>query len=144
MNALYEATGGDEHAFPSAYELADSVGIPRADLSALVNYLAGENLLEGHWDFDGPSSVQIRHRGVVEVEEGLARPDQPTEHFAAISSIHFHGNVTNSQAALAGRDVAQTASYDGGQNDAIVAWLQQYTAALPELDESCVRLPNSS
>jgi hypothetical protein len=43
--------------------------------------------------------------------------------------------VTGGQTGAAGGDLTQTATYNGAQNAAVTAWLEEYRAALPELNE---------
>lgn len=133
---FYEATGGDQWDVQDSGALARQVGISTDEVRSLIQYLEGQNLLKAHWTLGGqPPSVNIEHLGVAEVEEALAEPDEPTEHFAPINSINIYGDVHNSQVGMAGGDLNQPATFNGTQSDAVRAWLDKYRAVLPELDD---------
>jgi hypothetical protein len=51
-----------------------------------------------------------------------------------INSITIYGNVTSSLIGAPGGDLMQTARYTSLQKDAVRSWLDDYRAALPELE----------
>lgn len=85
---IYELTNGDETEILmlEASEESDS-----KEIQSAVDYLAGEGLVKSLAD-EAPL-VSITHRGVVEVEESLLNPKQPTEHFLPQVIQHFHAAV---------------------------------------------------
>lgn len=135
MHALYEGSGGDEQRFIGVADITQKVEAAPDSLRAAIQYLEGEGLLTAMKAWGGdPLRVQIRHAGVVEVEQGLTRPDAPTEHLAPLNSIVIYGDVRNSQIG-AGSTVNQHASFDASQLSEVRAWLQRYRSALSELDD---------
>jgi hypothetical protein len=77
----------------------------------VVDYLAGEGLVESLAD-EAPL-VKISHRGVVEVEQSLTDPKEPTEHFVQQVIQHFHGSVGSVQTGNQNvAQVTQTAGLD--------------------------------
>lgn len=133
MRALYDATDGNEHMHVGTYELANSVGIDRSQITALVQYLEGEYLIQAEWDYDGPGSVSIAHPGVLEVEQALRAPDLPTEHFAPLASVNitnFYGDAAAIQIAQGCQSVKQTMRYDSPRADTVRKLIEDYRAAL--------------
>lgn len=70
-------------------------GADSSEVQSIVDYLAGEGLVESLAD-EAPL-VRITHRGVVEVEQSLMDPKQPTEHFALQVIQNFHSVVGSVQ-----------------------------------------------
>jgi hypothetical protein len=85
---IYELTNGDE---TKILMLEGSEESDSDEILSIVDYLAGEELVASLAD-EAPL-VRITHRGVVEVEESLLNPKQPTEHFLSQVIQHFHGTV---------------------------------------------------
>jgi hypothetical protein len=93
MRSLYEATGGRSLQMVNMFDLGPQVGIVGEDLEGVTEYLVGEGLME-YAALGG--EISITHRGVVEVEESMANPDEPTAHFPPINLISI-GVMSNSQ-----------------------------------------------
>ena len=135
MRTLYEFTGGDESEPCNADSVLTTADVARDD-RALLDFLEGEGLIRTRRNAGGNAYlIQITHPGVVEVEQALASPNEPTQHFAPINSITIMGNVSGGQIGIASGDLTQTAMYNGSQSDSVKAWLEEYRAALPGLDD---------
>jgi hypothetical protein len=85
---IYELTDGDESKIITL-EATDE--LDSKEILSIVDYLAGEGLVESLAD-EAPL-LRISHRGVVEVEDSLLNPRNPTEHFAAQVIQYFNGTV---------------------------------------------------
>jgi hypothetical protein len=63
-------------------------------------YLEGEGLIETTqtlWGHLTPYHIQITHRGILEMEQSLGAPEEPTQHFPpAVSIINVGGSVIGS------------------------------------------------
>ncbi len=103
LHKLYEVTDGDKFADINMFELGTSLGYSRELTSSLVQYLEGEGLIEGN-SFGG--GISISHRGVVEVEQALTKPEIPTDHFPA-HVVNVYGNMIGSQIQQASPGASQ-------------------------------------
>lgn len=104
---IYELTDGDES---KIIHLEFPQGLDQRGAQAALDYLAGEGLISLLAD-DAPL-LQITHRGVVEVEESIASPTEPTEHFPAQVIQHFHGAVGSVQTG--NQNMANVVQVPGG------------------------------
>lgn len=91
MRLLYEETNGSTNATANEKELGLRFGWDDGTTDLVAEYLQGEGLLE-YVAFGG--TIAITHAGVVEVEQGLRTPGEPTSHFAAFNQINI-GTATN-------------------------------------------------
>jgi hypothetical protein len=87
---LYEASEGRLNVSFELSDLAVKAGLSYEEADGAIDYLAGEGLVS--LDGFGPM-VSLTHRGVVEVEQSIDKPDRATEHFPAQIIQHFHGTV---------------------------------------------------
>jgi hypothetical protein len=84
------------------------------DLRQALQYLEGEGLIKCHWTMGGqPPSVQLRHRGVLEVEQAISTPDRSTEHFVPMVSVfHVGGSIVNSQISAGSPGSQQSGTFN--------------------------------
>src|SRR6266536_2749222 len=75
---IYELTDGDER---KILMLETPEGLDEKEVMTIVDYLTGEGLVQRLAD-EAPL-IRISHQGVVEVEQSLLNPQEPTEHFSA-------------------------------------------------------------
>lgn len=92
LHKLWELTRGNEKILVKIRQVATPLGYDENVAEPIVQYLAGENLLEvttyGFYVSNYlDAGLYIKHGGVVEVEEALSKPESPT--------VHFPANVTN-------------------------------------------------
>lgn len=113
LNSLYEITGGSKNKIVNMFELGTELGFDREETSLIVQYLAGESLVE-HVTIGG--GIGITHYGVKEVEEALSHPEKPTAYFPPVNIINIHhmegsqiqqGTISSSQTAKFSADSAQ-------------------------------------
>src|SRR5690348_1167127 len=101
MKAIFDLSGGSERQEVRGPQLTAEVGLSDQDLGDACDYLAGEGLIEVAMpDMSAspvPYWVNITHLGIVEMEQSLEDPNEPTQHFPpAVSIINIHGSVIGS------------------------------------------------
>lgn len=95
LHGLYEATDGDSLRLISESELGKELGLDFDATLAISQYLEGEGLLK---TMTLGGQISITHAGIVEVEEAISRPSNPTTHFPAnvVNIVHV-ATMNNSQ-----------------------------------------------
>jgi len=78
LKCLYDLSAGDEHKFVNLYEVGKQLGFDKPTVVKIEYYLENEGLVE--WR-ETSGSISITHKGVVEIEKALTKPEEPTEHF---------------------------------------------------------------
>lgn len=128
MHALYERTDGRELEFVESHELGAELGWSPEHTDAVTDYLEREGLLK--YPVMG-AVVTITHAGVVEVERALSAPDEPTEHFAPLTSVVVvHGDVTGGQIMAGSPGGTQSHSTRVSDPDAVLAAVSQTREAI--------------
>ena len=114
LKRLYEVSGGSTHTLWPLKDLGAELGFDEKLYSGIGEYLVNEGLMV--YRTFGPR-VSITHAGVREVEEALAHPERPTEHFPAVNIIsigHMIGSAiqqgtvqSNQTVTFSAEDIAQ-------------------------------------
>lgn len=105
-----------------------------------LDYFLGEGLLVSVSD---EGAVHLSHRGIVEIEQSITRPDSSTEHFPVqVIQQHFHGAVGSVQnAPHSTANVTQNVGPNVGE---IISLLQELRLKLqglpPERKEEALQL----
>lgn len=128
MNALYEASGGDEHAMVSGLEAG--LGLNQAETQLTIQYLSGEGLLK-RITLDG--HVSITHLGVVEVESALQNPEKPTSHFPPVQNIIHIQTMTNSVIQQGATNSPQTVHLEAKDSQVVKDFLDAIAPRLSSL-----------
>lgn len=112
MTTLYERTDGRPviHSL-SLEQLSDALGWTDELTREVLQYLCAEGLAE--WITFG--QLGITHPGVLEVEEALSEPTRPTQHFAPVTNVTIHGNVSNSPIQAGSPGGSQEVTITGSQ-----------------------------
>lgn len=105
LHTLYGMVHGDESEGVLLSQIAEKLEIKGSLARKIATYLQGENLIKV-LTFDGVT--KITHYGVLEVEEALSKPDEPTRHFLPFNIIHIGGNMVGSQIQQASPGATQT------------------------------------
>lgn len=92
IKKLYEMAEGNTSRIIHMENVGNELGFDREYSFQIGGYLEGENLLEYVTVGGG---VQLTHYGVQEVEEAIANPNEPTEHFTPFNIINI-GTMNNS------------------------------------------------
>lgn len=72
-----EATSPNQIPFFSPDDLGNELGFTSIETEQIVRYLSNEGLINRVT----AKSITIAHPGIIELEDALTKPDQPTEHF---------------------------------------------------------------
>jgi hypothetical protein len=104
MEQVYRLSLGDTYRWVDLGEIAPVLGLGFDDALPIAQYLVDERLLTSAGMLG--LQFQITHQGVVEVEDALSVPAQPTQHFPAQNLTHVEqttqpqiqqGTVSSSQ-----------------------------------------------
>lgn len=90
LRKLYFEVDGSPNKLIDFPSFAVEQGADRNEVDDTLDYLISEGLLESIAD---EGLVQLSHRGIVEIEHSITRPDAPTEHFTPQVIQHFHAPV---------------------------------------------------
>ncbi|MDQ1610300.1 MAG: hypothetical protein QOG00_231 [Pyrinomonadaceae bacterium] len=130
LKQLYEYVNGSQSTLVDFFGFAAMQGVARNDADDVLDYLLEEGLLTRIAD---EGLVTISHRGIVEIEHSLTRPDLPTEHFTTQVIQHFHGTVGAVQnAAHSTANVNQTIGTNTAEVISLLNELRQTFQALPQ------------
>jgi len=113
IHQLWQITGGDQSKRVLVRQISEQLCLNEDEARVIVQYLNGEELLEiTTHGFNVPSyldaSLYIKHKGVMEVEQALSKPESPTAHFPASVVNYINvGTMTNSNIAQASSHASQ-------------------------------------
>ncbi|WP_164710946.1 hypothetical protein [Euzebya pacifica] len=88
LQTLYDRSNADTRQILDGKALAAAAGVPDEQTRPVASYLEEAGLVRCTWAMGGPPDFQITVRGIQEIEDALAAPDQPTRHLPAINIIH--------------------------------------------------------
>jgi hypothetical protein len=129
LNRLYEKTEGSERADVMYLELGAELGLTRTEIDKIYEYLMGEELivlvlLAG--------SIGITHKGIVEVEKVLSKPDEPTTYYHPVNIIHIE-KMIGSQIQQGTNQSFQNMGYSKNDLEAILRIIRELKEQLIEL-----------
>lgn len=131
MHALYDLVDASTLASAMPSEVGERTGLAPAEAESVVEYLQNDGLIE---PCSLAGDVSITHRGVKEVEQSLARPDEPTEHFPA-ATVYVSGDVYGLQAGTSHSTQHVEAVLEADTHEAIAAFTQALRQAVNELPD---------
>lgn len=114
LHHLWQVAGGDQSKRVLIRQISEKLGLNENEARVIVQYLHGEELLEiTTHGFNVPSyldaSLYIKHKGIMEVEQALSKPESPTSHFPASVVNYINvGTMTNSNIAQASSGANQS------------------------------------
>ncbi len=137
LRRLYERTDGNQHNSVIMWDLGKDLGFDKNETNLIVQYLEGEGLLE--YDAMG-GSIVITHYGVLETEQALSNPEQPTEHFPALNIIQI-GQMVGSTIQQSSPDATQIVTIDVSNFDEVKRLLDEIAMRIDSLglDEGAKR-----
>lgn len=106
LRKLYERTNGNKFEFIEVTSIGEELKLDRDSAWRIVYYLNDEGLLEIRTN----AHVSIAHLGIIEIEEALTNPEEPTEHFLPVNII-YADTITDSQIQLGGIGNIQITEY---------------------------------
>jgi hypothetical protein len=129
LKRLYEVTEGNRLVSVNLWELGEELGFSRSETDRIDEFLNGEGLIK-HIAMGG--TVSITHQGVVEVENALSKPDEPTTYFPPVNYIHVQ-NMIGSQIQQGTNQSSQVLTYNNNDIDSILKFVADLKSQLPEL-----------
>jgi hypothetical protein len=113
LQAVFDAAGGaTSEVVRVAPTIQLQLELSHQDLQAACDYLVGEHLIKPLATINEAPvyiTVQLTHRGVVEMEQSISSPDRPTKHLPSAVSVISIMNSTIINSPI------QSASPDGHQ-----------------------------
>ncbi len=101
LEFIYSDTNGNQYKLVTSENITDAVKISSDELLLNLRYLENEGLIKCHGQLVEslhPIRVAILHRGVVEYEAAVRKPEESTEHFPAqIFNITNNATVSAQQ-----------------------------------------------
>lgn len=133
LKALYQLTGADPSADVPIAQIADQSGLTEAATDKALTFLMGEKLADV---LTMPNGMGITHRGIVEVESAVNRPNEPTRFFPA--NVINIGTMIGSQVQQGSTNSSQTQT-NTLDLDAVRALVAEFEKSLPDLPLSAER-----
>lgn len=130
LEALYEITGGDNGTIVFGFELGEELGFDEIETSRIAEYLRNQGLIEF---MTGNLGVSITHYGVIEVEDAVSKPSEPTKYFPAVNIIKIESMV-NSQIQQNVENSTQNWSINQGNLEELQSFINELKAALPSMN----------
>lgn len=116
----------------NTYEIATEVGFNRNEAELIVDYLEGEGLLTTH--NDGWEMISITHFGILEVEQALSSPNEPTAHFPPVVNFIQVEQMHNSQIMQSSTGNLQTLLSSGHDLAKLGKFVEIIESRFSELD----------
>lgn len=115
-----------------AGKIAEEIGIELNEADLIVEYLDGEGLLKTH--SDGGQLISITHYGILEVEQALSKPSEPTEHFPAVINFIKVDQMHNSQIMQSSTGSHQTFNLTNQNLKSLEKFIDLFEKKLLELE----------
>lgn len=129
LQKLYEDTNGSEFESINLSELGEKLGFSDSETDKTYDYLHAKGLIE---DVDLGGSAGITHQGIVEVENALSKPDEPTSYFPPINYIHVE-QMIGSQIQQGKNQSSQVLTFNNNDLEAILKFVSDLRSQLSEL-----------
>jgi hypothetical protein len=129
LHRLYERTEGNEREMINMWELGNELGFDRAETDRISQYLVGEYLME--YAAQG-GIIAITHQGVIEVEDALSNPEEPTQYFPPVNIINIH-HMQNSQIQQGTVESTQSQHIELKTKNDIFEFVELVKSKLPDL-----------
>ncbi len=129
LEQVYEQTGGNKNTVVDLWHPGTTLGFSREETESIYDYLEGEGLVKAQ-ALGG--AIGITHAGIVEVEEALSEPQQPTQHFPA--NVISIGTMIGGAIQKDVQNSTQTVNFGPQETQSIgdfVAKLKQHLPQVP-------------
>lgn len=110
LHMVYNLSNADEHKDIQSYQLGKDLGFSNDFISKLIRYLDKEDLII--FREDSGITISISHPGIIEVENALSKPNEPTEHFPPVKNTIILKNIKDSQIQIHSPDATQIKTLD--------------------------------
>ena len=129
LHRLYEKTEGNEREMINMWDLGNELGFGRAETDKISQYLVGEYLME-YAAMGG--IITITHQGIIEVENAISHPEEPTQYFPPVNIINIH-HMQNSQIQQGTVEGTQSQHIESKTKSDISEFVELVKAKLPDL-----------
>ncbi|CAA7602207.1 Hypothetical protein DEACI_2880 [Acididesulfobacillus acetoxydans] len=136
LRALFEATGGRQLSPVNMWTLGKQLGFPGDYTEGIVEYLVEESLVQ-YFALGG--EIVITHNGVVQVEQAISKPDQPTKYFPPINIINVQ-NMVGSQIQQGNDNSTQTGTFSLPDPAVLASFIDELKSKIPELNLDAEKL----
>jgi hypothetical protein len=130
MEVIFELADGSEYNRVDITDVVSKAALPEQDVLEACQYLSGEGLIDvakGFGGLHGIHHVSLNHPGIREFEDSQMSPQEPTEHFPALSIVqHFHGDVSDAVFQQASPGASQTLSHAAPDLTSLAAFIHAY------------------
>lgn len=114
LKLLYEKTNGSESYFINMWDIGKELGFNQSDVSLICEYLEGENLIQFVALGGG---ISITHWGIIQVEQAISEPENPTTYFPPVINIINVQSMNNSQIQQGNQNSTQTLNNNYNSNE---------------------------
>ena len=129
LQKLYEITEGSELVSVNFQQVGDELGFSHSEADRIDDYLVAEGLIE---PAGLGGEIGITHRGIVEVESALSKPDEPTKYFPPVNFIHVE-QMIGSQIQQGTNQSSQVFTYSANDYEAITEFIAELKNQFSEL-----------
>jgi len=92
LHRLYKESNSGNDSVVNSYDLGKNMELRPQETDQIVDYLTEEGLIDV---FHG-GGISITHKGIVEVETALSKPEDQTPHFPPVINIFNAQQIVNS------------------------------------------------
>jgi len=134
LNYLYKESNGNTGKFFNLYEIGKTFNLGIQETKNIVRYLYNERLI----DYTGMGGeISITHKGIVEVENAVSKPDVQSDYFPPLNIINIQ-NMVNSQIQQGNAESSQSVDFSIANNNDIKDFLELLKTKKSELNLSDV------
>ena len=128
---MYERTDSDTDSYQDMWEVGAALGFDKKETERITQYLVDEGLLE-YPTMGG--TIAITHFGVIQIEEALAAPEEPTHYFPPINIVNV-GTMTGSTIQQAGSVRSQSVITSGSELNELKEFVKSLEEILQDLGD---------
>jgi|LGOV01.1.fsa_nt_gb hypothetical protein len=130
LHHLYKKSSGSTFPDMNMWEIGRELGFGKEKTENITDYLENEGLLK-YTALGG--TIAITHPGIVEVEEALSHPEEPTQYFPPVNVINIH-HMESSQIQQGASYSTQSQFIDTLSKNDILAFIESLKGNLYELE----------
>jgi len=131
LHRLYELSGGNQNQLFEERDIGEELNLTSEQSDIIGQYLKGEDLIK----YVSRRKIAITHNGVVEIENALLAPDEPTAYFPPVNIINIH-HMEGSQIQQGTIDSTQAGTFEIGNQKQLSEFIELLKDKLPELEIS--------
>ena len=127
LRKCYEVSEGSTLQIFEMWKVGEELGFDRKLTGVVTEYLSGEGLIK-YTTLGG--GISMTHGGIVEIEQALDNPDEPTDHFPPLNVIYV-GQMIDSQIQQASPAAAQV-TFREGKDEELRALVESLSNSIEE------------